>query len=114
MDILPQDFADLCAACSRCGWDCATSGGVGGGKNRKRVGDDGMKGLKVHAGIGCGRVRCFHVGSDQRGWQLVVSGKVFATQVSKTEDEKEKEVVRSIGVPQRDFSCPFGFPSLPF
>lgn len=38
--------------------------------------------LSVHVGVGCGRVSCFHVGSDERGWQLVVSGELFGEQVS--------------------------------
>jgi hypothetical protein len=31
--------------------------------------------LDVHVGIGSGRVRCYHVGCDEFGWQVVVSGK---------------------------------------
>lgn len=95
--ISSAELGDLCMACTRCGWDCATSTGVGTGMSSRDHGDVGnngkgqkrgntpdvMGGLKVHVGIGCGRVSCFHVGSDKNGWQLVVSGDVFETQVSK-------------------------------
>lgn len=30
--------------------------------------------LDVHVGVGWGSVRCYHVGSDELGWQMVVSG----------------------------------------
>lgn len=70
------ELADLCFACTRCGWDCAASSvGASGGDA-----DSGI-GLSVHVGVGCGRVRCFHVGSDRLGWQLVVSGELFENQV---------------------------------
>lgn len=78
-------------ACTRCGWDCATSTGISNRDNcdvssnsrsQRRGSTLGvMEGLKVHVGIGCGRVSCFHVGSDKNGWQLVVSGDVFEAQV---------------------------------
>lgn len=81
-------------ACTRCGWDCATSTGISSRDNcdvsnngrgqRRGNSPDVMEGLKVHVGIGCGRVSCFHVGSDKNGWQLVVSGDVFETQVRVT------------------------------
>ena len=73
------ELADLCLACARCGWDCATSVGRDAAT---AAGGGGGGGLSVHVGVGCGRVRCFHVGSDRLGWQLVVSGGLFEDQVS--------------------------------
>lgn len=73
-----SELAELCLACTRCGWDCAAS--VGGDFNAGGGGGGGA-GLSVHVGIGCGRVSCFHVGSDRLGWQLVVSGELFEDQV---------------------------------
>lgn len=67
------ELADLCLACTRCGWHCAASVGTKAG--------GGGGGLSVHVGVGCGRVSCFHVGSDRLGWQLVVSGGLFENQV---------------------------------
>ncbi|CAN0040354.1 unnamed protein product, partial [Ectocarpus fasciculatus] len=77
------ELADLCLACTRCGWHCAASVGAeaGGGG-----GGGGGGGLSVHVGVGCGRVSCFHVGSDRLGWQLVVSGGLFENQVAKALD----------------------------
>lgn len=77
-----SELAGLCLACTRCGWDCAASAGgniaaAGGGGVGVGVG----AGLSVHVGVGCGRVSCFHVGSDRLGWQLVVSGRLFEDQV---------------------------------
>lgn len=72
------ELAELCLACTRCGWDCASS--VGG--EIAAGGSAGVgAGLSVHVGVGCGRVSCFHVGSDRLGWQLVVSGGLFEDQV---------------------------------
>lgn len=70
------ELADLCLACTRCGWHCAASVGTEAGG-----GGGGGGGLSVHVGVGCGRVSCFHVGSDRLGWQLVVSGGLFENQV---------------------------------
>lgn len=39
--------------------------------------------LDVHVGVGWGSVRCYHVGSDELGWQMVVSGDPL-TQVPST------------------------------
>lgn len=66
-----MEMAKLCSACTRCGWECAADGS-----------SISSSGLSVHVGVGCGRVRCFHVGSDHRGWQLVVSGPLFEEQAS--------------------------------
>ncbi|CAM9560871.1 unnamed protein product, partial [Ectocarpus sp. 13 AM-2016] len=74
------ELADLCLACTRCGWHCAASVGTEAG------GGGGGGGLSVHVGVGCGRVSCFHVGSDRLGWQLVVSGGLFENQVAKALD----------------------------
>lgn len=74
------ELAELCLACTRCGWDCAAS--VGGDIAAGGGGGEGVgAGLSVHVGVGCGRVSCFHVGSDRLGWQLVVSGGLFEDQV---------------------------------
>lgn len=81
--ISPLQLTDLCLACTRCGWECAASAGGGrsGGANGNTGAGLDRGGLSVHVGVGCGRVSCFHVGSDQRGWQLVVSGVLFEEQV---------------------------------
>ncbi|CAN0120172.1 unnamed protein product [Ectocarpus sp. 4 AP-2014] len=77
------ELADLCLACTRCGWHCAASVGTEAGGSG---GSGGSGGLSVHVGVGCGRVSCFHVGSDRLGWQLVVSGGLFENQVAKALD----------------------------
>eukprot|EP00903_Cladosiphon_okamuranus_P010785 g10191.t1 len=82
-DISRFELAELCLACTRCGWDCASS--VGGDIAAGGGGGVGA-GLSVHVGVGCGRVSCFHVGSDRLGWQLVVSGELFEDQVAKALD----------------------------
>lgn len=75
-NISPAEMTDLCSACTRCGWECAASGELGLGD-----GSPCSSRLSVHVGVGCGKVSCFHVGSNQRGWQLVVSGSLFEEQV---------------------------------
>lgn len=89
-------------ACTRCGWDCCAESSSGAGNSRSRgggvsgfqggaAGTEGSK-LSVHVGIGCGRVQCFHVGSDEMGWQLVVSGDLFQDQVRRVERKSELEI----------------------